>query len=63
MSFKNFLKKNKNKIFTDLDIFYSNNYNNLIIAVTGTNGKSTTVKLLSDIIKYQKRCKIGWQYR
>ncbi len=52
---KNFLRKNKNKIFTDLDIFYSNNFNNLIIAVTGTNGKSTTVKLLSDIIKSTKK--------
>ena len=52
---KNFLKKNKNKIFTDLDVFYANNFNNLIIAVTGTNGKSTTVKLLSDIIKGTKK--------
>ncbi len=52
---KNFLRKNKNKIFTDLDVFYSNNFNNLIIAVTGTNGKSTTVKLLSDIIKSTKK--------
>ena len=52
---KNFLKKNKKKIFTDLDIFYSNNFRNLIIAVTGTNGKSTTVKLLSDIIKSTKK--------
>jgi len=52
---KNFLKKNKKKIFTDLDIFYSNNFKNLIIAVTGTNGKSTTVKLLSDIIKSTKK--------
>ena len=52
---KNFLKKNKDKIFTDLDVFYSNNFNNIIIAVTGTNGKSTTVKLLSDIIKSTKK--------
>ena len=52
---KKFLKKNKKKIFTDLDIFYSNNFKNLIIAVTGTNGKSTTVKLLSDIIKSTKK--------
>jgi len=52
---KNFLNKNKDKIFTDLDVFYSNNFNNIIIAVTGTNGKSTTVKLLSDIIKSTKK--------
>ena len=38
-----------------MDVFYSNNFNNLIIAVTGTNGKSTTVKLLSDIIKSTKK--------
>ena len=52
---KNFLNKNKDKIFTDLDVFYYNNFNNIIIAVTGTNGKSTTVKLLSDIIKSTKK--------
>ena len=52
---KNFLNRNKEKIFTDLDVFYSNNFNNIIIAVTGTNGKSTTVKLLSDIIKSTKK--------
>ena len=52
---KNFLNKNKDKIFTDLDVFYSNYFNNIIIAVTGTNGKSTTVKLLSDIIKSTKK--------
>ena len=52
---KNFLKKNKKKIFTDLDIFYCHNFKNAIIAVTGTNGKSTTVKLLSDIIKSTKK--------
>ena len=52
---KNFLNKNKEKIFTDLDVFYSSYFNNIIIAVTGTNGKSTTVKLLSDIIKSTKK--------
>ena len=52
---KNFLNKNKDKIFTDLDVFYSSYFNNIIIAVTGTNGKSTTVKLLSDIIKSTKK--------
>ena len=52
---KKFLNKNKDKIFTDLDVFYSSYFNNIIIAVTGTNGKSTTVKLLSDIIKSTKK--------
>jgi len=54
-SLRNFLKKNKKKIFTDLDIFYSNNSSNIVIAVTGTNGKSTTAKLLNDIIKSTKK--------
>ena len=48
---KNFLNKNNNKICTDLDIFYINNFKNKIITVTGTNGKSTTVKLINDILK------------
>ena len=42
---KNYLKKKKNIIVTDLDIFYSHYSKNKIITVTGTNGKSTTVKL------------------
>ena len=48
---KNFLKKNLEKIVTDLDIFYSHYSSNKTIAITGTNGKSTTVKLLYMILK------------
>ena len=52
---KNYLKRNKNKIITDLDIFYLNNQKNLKISITGTNGKSTTAKLLFEILKDQKK--------
>jgi len=48
---KNFLVKNKAKIITDLDIFYNFNKNSQIISVTGTNGKSTTCKLLEVVFK------------
>ena len=54
-SLKNYLKKNREKIITDLDIFYLNNPNNLKITITGTNGKSTTAKLLFNILKDQKK--------
>ena len=47
---KNYLKRNKSKIITDLDIFYLNNQKNLKISITGTNGKSTTAKLLFEIL-------------
>tara|TARA_B110000196_G_scaffold215495_1_gene184952 strand:- start:298 stop:1590 length:1293 start_codon:yes stop_codon:yes gene_type:complete len=52
---KNYLKKNRRKIITDLDIFYLNNPNNLKITITGTNGKSTTAKLLFKILKDQNK--------
>ena len=52
---KNYLKKNKKKIITDLDIFYIKNPNNLKITITGTNGKSTTAKLLYNILKDQNK--------
>ena len=42
-----------NKIFSDLDIFYTF-YKNSCITITGTNGKSTTCKLLYEILKDQK---------
>ena len=49
-----FLKKNFSKIYTDLDIFYSF-YKNKSIAITGTNGKSTTAKILYDVLVDQNR--------
>ena len=47
----NFLFKNREKIITDFDIFFLLNKQNIAITVTGTNGKSTTVKLLYLILK------------
>ena len=52
---KNYLKENRSKVITDLDIFHLNNPNNLKITITGTNGKSTTSKLLFEILKDQKK--------
>ena len=52
---KNFLKDNLSKMFTDLDIFYSHYFNNKNIVITGTNGKSTTAKLLFKILKNHKK--------
>jgi len=49
-----FLKNNSKKIFTDLDIFYSNHKENNKITITGTNGKSTTAKILYDVLRDQK---------
>jgi|TARA_B100000959_G_scaffold42094_1_gene42330 UDP-N-acetylmuramoylalanine--D-glutamate ligase len=51
----NYLKRNRSKIITDLDIFYLNNQNNLKITITGTNGKSTTAKLLFEILRDQNK--------
>ena len=48
-----FLKKNLNKVYSDLDVFYSF-FNNDCITITGTNGKSTTCKLMYDILSDQK---------
>ena len=51
----NYLKKNSRIIVTDLDIFYSNYSKNKVITITGTNGKSTTAKLLTLILKNHKK--------
>ena len=48
-----FLKKNENKIYSDLDIFYAF-YKNDSITITGTNGKSTTSQLLYEVLLNQK---------
>ena len=48
-----FLKKNQNKIYTDLDVFYSF-YKNDCITITGTNGKSTTCQLMYEVLSDQK---------
>ena len=48
-----FLKKNYSKIYSDLDVFYSF-YKNDCITITGTNGKSTTCKLMYDVMLNQK---------
>ena len=47
------LKKNSSKIYTDLDIFYSF-YKNKSFTITGTNGKSTTAKILHKVLVDQK---------
>ena len=48
-----YLKKNHNKIYSDLDVFYSF-YKNDCITITGTNGKSTTCQLMYDVLLDQK---------
>ena len=48
-----FLKKNHNKIYSDLDVFYAF-YKNDCITITGTNGKSTTCQLLYEVLLNQK---------
>ena len=51
---RNYLKKNLNKIITDLDLFFEFNKDALIISITGTNGKSTTCKIIEKILKTAK---------
>lgn len=45
-------KTNCIPIISDIDIFYSQTKNALHIAITGTNGKSTTCALLDHILKH-----------
>ena len=51
---RKFLKNNSKKIYTDLDIFYDHHKKNNKITITGTNGKSTTAKILYEVLRDQK---------
>ena len=48
------LVKFKKKIITDIDLIYLTNKNFKSIVVTGTNGKSTTCKLINHLLKKNK---------
>lgn len=52
--YKKTLIKSKKKIITDIDLFYLTNKNFKSIVVTGTNGKSTTCKLITHLFKKNK---------
>ena len=52
--FKKDLKKYKNKIITDIDLLYLSNSNFKSIVVTGSNGKSTTCKIIYHLLKKNK---------
>ena len=52
--FKSILIKNKKKIITDLDLFYAQKLPIKSIMITGTNGKSTTCKMLQHVLRANK---------
>ena len=52
---KRFLLLNQNKIINELDIFYFSYIENKKITVTGTNGKSTTVKLIFEMLRNSQK--------
>jgi len=49
-----YLKQNSSKVYTDFDVFYSF-FSNDSVTITGTNGKSTTAKLLYDVLRDKKK--------
>ena len=52
--FKRQLKKYNKKIITDIDLLYLSNSHFKSIVVTGTNGKSTTCKIIQHLLKNNK---------
>ena len=46
------LNKNKNKIITDIDLFFLTNKVFKSVVVTGTNGKSTTCSIIQKVLAY-----------
>jgi len=52
--FKRQLKKYNKKIITDIDLLYLSNSYFKSIVVTGTNGKSTTCKIIQHLLKNNK---------
>jgi len=50
-----YLKNNSSKVITELDIFYLCYPKIKKITITGTNGKSTTSKLLYDVLKEHRK--------
>ena len=52
--YKKVLSKFKKKIITDIDLLYLSNLKFKSIVVTGTNGKSTTSKIISHLLKRNK---------
>tara|TARA_Y100001958_G_C21168927_1_gene501114 strand:+ start:62 stop:1318 length:1257 start_codon:yes stop_codon:yes gene_type:complete len=52
---KKILKKMKSKILTDLDLFFLENELFKTIIITGTNGKSTTCKIMEHVLKQHKK--------
>ena len=50
-----YLRKNRSKIISELDIFEISYPNINKITITGTNGKSTTSKLLYEVLKNNKK--------
>ena len=51
---KNQLIKYKNKIITDIDLLFLSKKNFKSVVVTGTNGKSTTCKIIYQVLKKNK---------